>query len=609
MAGSPTRVRHLIVGAGFAGLGMAIKLDEAGQRDYVVIEKGPGVGGTWRENTYPGAACDVPSQLYCFSFAPNPDWKGSFAAQPEIEAYLRRLARQSGVLDRFVFETRFESAEYDEASQVWRVCTRGAGDAACTRYVADNLITASGGLSEPRLPRITGLGSFSGEVFHSARWNHDLDLTGKRVAVIGTGASAIQIVPELQRAAGRLDVYQRTAPWVLPRHDRTYSRLERLALKHLPGLGKLYRSSIYWTRECYLPGFVWRPGLTAPVAAIARRNIRKAIADPGLAAALTPSYQIGCKRILLSDTYYPALRAPGVELITDPITEVAGQQIRTRDGTSRETDVIVAATGFRPTDQPIARQITGRGGRRLAEVWAAGGAAAYKGTTVRGFPNLFQLTGPGTGLGHSSMIIMIEAQIAYITDAIGHQQRCGYGAAEPLPSAQRAWNDDLQRRMRRTVWQTGGCDSWYLDRHGRNTTLWPRTTYAFRKLLARFDPVAYELTPPSPPPSRVAGDPVRIAITKWGGRPHWEFSGVFLGSDRHGDWVGVRAGTPMSRPGAFYAPPVDQVCLVPATGPDLDRGFLAAFHAPGGKIRLYTDITTPPAWDGDTLRAVDLDLG
>jgi len=489
----PDRVRHLIVGAGFAGLGMAIKLDEAGERDFVVIEKGGDVGGTWRDNTYPGAACDVPSQLYSFSFAPNPDWSSSFSPQPEIQAYLRRLARRSGVLDRFVFGTVVQHAAYDEAAQAWRV--RTASGATVTEVVADNLITGSGGLSEPKLPDIDGIDAFQGEIFHSARWNHDVDLAGKRVAVIGTGASAIQIVPELQKIVVHLDVYQRTAPWVVPRHDRRYSSAERLVLRHLPGLRRLYRQAIYWGRETYVPGFTRQPKLAAPARRMALGNIRKGISDPVLRERVTPAFEIGCKRILISNTYYPALDSPNVDLVTEPIAKVTGNAIVTADGAEHEIDVLVVATGFHTTDQPIAHRLTGRGGRTLAEVWGEHGMAAYKGTTINGFPNLFQIVGPNTGLGHSSMVFIIESQIAYVLDAIRHQNVRGYGALEPRVDIQRAWNDDLQERMKRTVWSTGGCDSWYLDDHGRNTTLWPRTTYTFRKLLSRFDPEAYDVEP------------------------------------------------------------------------------------------------------------------
>lgn len=483
----PTAVTHLVVGAGFAGLGTAIKLDEAGETDFLVIEKDSDVGGTWRANTYPGAACDVPSQLYSFSFAPNPDWSRSFSPQPEIHAYLRRVARESGVLDRFSFDTTLEEATYDEQAQRWRVRTsRG-------EITATTLITGSGGLSEPRLPEIDGIDDFRGEIFHSARWDHDVDLRGLRVAVIGTGASSIQIVPAIAKVVGHLDVYQRTAPWVIPRNDRRYTPLERFCFRRVPGVQRVYRTATYWGRESYVPAFTRDPRLAAPARTAALLNIARGIADPDLRAAVTPDYAIGCKRILISNTYYPTLARGHVELVTDPIAKVTADAVVTADGTERPVDVIVVATGFHTTDQPIAERIHGRGGRSLAEVWADGGMASYKGTTTRGFPNLFQLVGANTVLGHSSMVFMIESQLAYVLDAIATMRAHRYAAVEPRRDAQDTWNRDLQRRIRRTVWSTGGCASWYLDDHGRNTTVWPRPTFTFRSLLSRFDVDAYDV--------------------------------------------------------------------------------------------------------------------
>jgi cation diffusion facilitator CzcD-associated flavoprotein CzcO len=491
----PARVRILVVGAGFAGLGAAIKLDEAGRHDFLVVDKGDTVGGTWRDNTYPGAACDVPSQLYSFSFAPNPAWSRSFSPQAEIQAYLEDVARQSGVLDRFRFGVTVEDASWDEQDHVWHVST-SAGT-----VTADIVISGSGGLSEPKLPEIEGIEEFQGEIFHSARWNHDYDLTGKRVAVIGTGASAIQIVPEIADKVAHLDVYQRTAPWVIPRNDRRYTGAERFAFKHLPLVQKVYRTAIYWGRELYVPAFTLEPRLAAPAKAAALANIRKGISDPALRKAVTPDYQIGCKRILISNTYYPALDRDDVELVTDRIAAVTPTGVRTVDGVEREIDCLIVATGFYTTDQPIAHHIKGRDGRTLADVWAEHGMASYKGTTTAGFPNLFQIVGANTGLGHSSMVFVIESQIAYIVSAIEQMESRGIVAVEPRQEAQDAWNADLHRRMGRTVWSTGGCASWYLDEHGRNTTLWPRTTVSFRQLLRRFDLEKYVVTTPSDAPA------------------------------------------------------------------------------------------------------------
>ncbi|MGZ8738539.1 MAG: flavin-containing monooxygenase, partial [Nocardioides sp.] len=449
---------------------------------------GSDVGGTWRDNTYPGAACDVPSQLYSFSFAPNPDWTRSFSPQPEIQSYLQRVAREAGVLDRFVFDTSVDDARWDEDAQRWVVATT-AGD-----VVARHLISGAGALVEPKLPDIEGIDGFEGEVFHSARWNHDVELAGKRVAVIGTGASSIQIVPEIARVVDHLDVYQRTAPYVLPRSDRPYTRVERLLFKHVPLVQKAYREAIYWAREAYVPGFTLAPKLTAPARRLALANLARGVEDPDLRARLTPDFQIGCKRILISSSYYPAIASGHVELVTDQIARVTEDSIVTADGSERPIDVLVIATGFHTTDQPIAHHIVGREGRSLAETWADGGMAAYKGTTVHGFPNYFSIVGPNTGLGHSSMVLMIESQVAYVRDALRTMARNRYATVEPRVDAQQAWNADLQKRLGRTVWNSGGCASWYLDERGRNTVLWPRTTFAFRGLLSEFDAAAYDVS-------------------------------------------------------------------------------------------------------------------
>jgi cation diffusion facilitator CzcD-associated flavoprotein CzcO len=483
----PGHVEHLVVGSGFGGLCAAIKLAEAGETDYLVIEKGEDVGGTWRDNTYPGACCDVPSQLYSLSFARNPEWSSSYSPQPEIQAYLRQVARDSGVRDKTVLGTELLHAAWDDETQVWR-CRTTNGD-----LTATTLIAAAGGLSEPRLPDLGGLDTFAGSLFHSARWDHSVDLTGKRVAVIGTGASAIQIVPEVQKVAGHLDVYQRTAPWVIPRNDRTYSRPERLALRHVPALGRLYRTGIYWAHEGYVPMFTWQPKLGAPAEKAALVNLRKGIKDPELRAKVTPTFRLGCKRVLRSNTYYPALAADNVDVVTEPITRVTDHAVVTGDGVEHPVDVIVVATGFHTTDLPITERIVGREGRTLAEEWADGGMSAYKGTTVHGYPNLFMIVGPNTGQGHTSMVFIIESQVAYIRDTIRTMRAQGYAAVEPRADAQRRWNANLQRRMKHTVWNTGGCSSWYLDSHGRNTVLWPKATFTFRRLLARFDPEAYDV--------------------------------------------------------------------------------------------------------------------
>ncbi len=484
--GLPGHVRVLVVGAGFGGLGMAVGLHERGLDDFLLVERGPDVGGTWRDNTYPGAACDVPSQLYSFSWAPNPDWTRSYSPQPEIWAYLRGIARRTGVLERVAFDTTLVSATWDADAAQWCAETsRG-------EVRADVLVTATGGLSEPRMPDIEGLGSFTGELFHTARWDHDYDLSGKRVAVVGTGASAIQVVPAIAPTVGHLDVYQRTAPWVVPRNDRAYGSLERAALRHVPGVRRLYRSALYWGREALVPAVFVNPRVPGVARRGAMANIERSISDPVLREKVTPHFQIGCKRILVSNDWYPTLARDDVDLVTSPIARFTERGIVTEDGTAREVDAVVVATGFHTIDLPIAEHVVGAAGESLRQVWDREGVAAYKGTTVRGFPNLFQIVGPNTGLGHSSMVFVIECQIRYILDALAHMTAEGVTSVQPTARAQRRWNADLQRRLARTVWNTGGCTSWYLDRHGRNPVLWPRSTVMLRRELARFDPAAYE---------------------------------------------------------------------------------------------------------------------
>ncbi|MDQ1738781.1 MAG: hypothetical protein QOE53_433 [Pseudonocardiales bacterium] len=484
----PERVAVLIVGAGFGGLATAVQLAGSGEQDFLCIDRGAEVGGTWRDNTYPGAACDVPSQLYSFSFALNPDWSRSFSPQPEIQDYLRRVARDSGVLDRFRFGVELEGASWDPDAELWRVET-SAGP-----VTAQLLVSAAGALSAPKLPDLAGLASFQGPVFHSAEWDHGQDLTGKRVAVIGTGASAIQIVPAIAGRVARLAVYQRTAPWVLPRHDRAYRRLEKLAIRRVPGYQRVLRSLVYLAREATVPMFIAAPWIGSLVSRSATANIDRAISDPVLRAKAQPHFALGCKRVLVSSDWYPALARDNVELVTEPISHLTADAIVTADGTAHQIDVLIVATGFQATEQPIAERIKGRTGQTLAQAWSERGVQGYKGATVHGFPNLFLVVGPNTGLGHSSMVYMIESQVAYLVDAWRQLRRYGLASVEPTAAAEAAWNADLQRRMRRTVWSTGGCRSWYLDAHGRNVALWPRTTYMFRRLTGSFDLDAYAST-------------------------------------------------------------------------------------------------------------------
>ena len=348
-----------------------------------------------------------------------------------------------------------------------------------------------GPLTEPALPDIDGLDEFEGEIFHSARWNHDVDLTGKRVAVIGTGASAIQIVPELAKTVRQLDVYQRTAPWVLPRFDRDYTPAERLAFAHVPGYQRLVRSAMYWSKELIGFALTYAPKMLVPVQKLAKRHIERAIADTQLRAKVTPRWRIGCKRMLMSNTYYPALAQPHVDVVTDRIAAVRPNAIVTADGSVREVDAIVVATGFHVTDSPTNERIIGRGGHSLADTWQRAGAQAYKGSTVHGFPNLFVMTGPGTGSGHTSAVFMIESQLNYLRDLIRTTTTRGIATVEVREDVQSAYNADIQQGLRKSVWEVGGCASWYRDQFGRITTMWPGFTFRFRQQTRTFDLNAY----------------------------------------------------------------------------------------------------------------------
>lgn len=475
----------VIVGAGFAGLAMGIRLKQSGFNDFTIVEQDDGVGGTWRVNHYPGAACDIESHLYSFSFAPNPDWSRTFAPQREILAYLERCTDTWGLRPHLRLNTAVTGARFDEASGTWRVDT-SAGDTLIARV----LIPATGGLSRPSYPDIPGLSSFAGQTFHSARWNHEEALTGKRVAVIGTGASAIQIVPAIAPEVGKLHLFQRTPPWIVPRNDRALTALERTAFRHAPALQQGVRALQYLRHELLAVGFVMRPELLRLLSNLALYHLRRSIPDPVLREKLRPDYVMGCKRILLSDDYYPSLLRDNVELVTEGIREIVPNGVVTSDGEMREVDALVLATGFQAADAVAPFTVTGRNGRELNDAWR-NGAEAYLGTTVAGFPNLFLIVGPNTGLGHSSMVFMIESQVAYILDALRTMQSERLSWVDVQPGIQATFNDRVQERMPRTVWASG-CRSWYFSSTGRNTTLWPGFTFEYRLRTRRFDVRNYD---------------------------------------------------------------------------------------------------------------------
>ncbi|MFF3752998.1 flavin-containing monooxygenase [Streptomyces sp. NPDC002018] len=483
-------VRVAVVGSGFGGLGAAVRLRREGITDFVVLERAGSLGGTWRDNSYPGCACDVPSHLYSFSFAPNPDWPRAFSGQRHIRAYLERIADAFGLRPHLRLHHEVLRMRWDNEALHWELETsRGT-------FTAEVVVSAAGPLSDPRIPEIPGLAGFPGKVFHSARWDHDYELRGKRVAVIGTGASAIQIVPAIQPDVARLTLFQRTPPWVMPRADRAITTAERRLHRALPFTGAVRRKLLWGIRELQVQAFTKRPNELGLVETLAKANIARAIKDPALRAALTPSYRIGCKRILLSSSYYPALARPNVDVVASGLAEVRGSTLVAADGTECEADAIVFGTGFHVTDMPIAERVVGADGRTLAEAWQ-GGMESLRGATAAGFPNWMTIIGPNTGLGNTSMILMIEAQLSYMADYL--RQLDGLGAVggraalAARPAAVRAWNHRVQERMRRTVWNTGGCTSWYLDANGRNTTIWPGTTTEFRRATRRVDLSEYEV--------------------------------------------------------------------------------------------------------------------
>jgi cation diffusion facilitator CzcD-associated flavoprotein CzcO len=485
--------RVVIVGAGFSGIGLAIRLVQRGTRDFVVFERGDDVGGTWRDNSYPGAACDVPSNLYSFSFAPNPSWSRSFSPQPEIQAYLRDCANRFGVLPHVRLRHEVTGAVWDDSRRCWWVdTTRG-------RVSATVLVSARGPLSEPRLPDVPGLEEFRGAVFHSARWDHDHDLRGERVAVIGTGASAIQFVPEVQPVVRRLSVFQRTAPWIIPRRDRELSAAEHLAFRFFPPVQLAARAAIYWAREAFILGFVGRPARRRRRARIATgaalRMLERQVPDPELRAKLTPSFELGCKRVLLSSDYYRALSEDNVEVLTEPITRVSADGVVTADGREHEVDTILLGTGFDVTAHAAATCTVGRGGRTLAEAWEPR-ISAYKGMTVHGFPNLFLMVGPNSGLGHSSIVFIIESQLNYVLGALDTMASEGVEVLEVTRESQMRWTAEIDRRSSQTVWTGGGCKSYYVDAAGRNVALWPGTSWGYRRRTRRFDVSAYRVERP-----------------------------------------------------------------------------------------------------------------
>ena len=477
---------QIIVGAGFSGLCMAIKLKEAGMNNFVILERNEHIGGTWYDNKYPGAACDVESHLYSFSFAPNPDWSRQFSPQEEILHYIEYCAERYQLTPHIRLHMNITSAVYNEQDATWTV-TAANGDIFTTRV----LVTCSGGLSEPSLPAIKGIDSFQGKLFHSARWDKEYDLRDKTVAVIGTGASAIQIVPAIVSKVKKLDLFQRTAPWVLPKKDKEISGFRKALYKYLPFTRKLYRSRLYWRNELVAIGFIGNPGVMTIAGKVVIRHLKSSVKDKALRQKLTPQFVLGCKRVLLSNEYYPALMQRNVEVITDGIRQINEVGILTSDGIQHNADAIIFATGFQAAEGVLRFAVKGKGGLDLNEAWRDG-AEAYLGTSISGFPNMFIVVGPNTGLGHSSMIIMIEAQVHYIMEALKTMQARQARSTDVKKEVEQKYNEEIQAKLSRSVWQSGGCVSWYQTQSGKNVTLWPGFTFTFMNRTKHFEPEKYE---------------------------------------------------------------------------------------------------------------------
>jgi cation diffusion facilitator CzcD-associated flavoprotein CzcO len=494
----------LIVGAGFSGIGMGIKLLEAGMKNFLIIEKSDDLGGTWYENRYPGCACDVPAHLYSFSFERNPNWTRMFAGQQEIWQYLKSCVQRYGLTPYIRFNTRFCEAAWDEAAAQWRISVSNVppgnghqGESLGIR--ARVLISGMGALHVPHYPEIPGIERFAGPAFHSAAWRPDVDLAGKAVAVVGTGASAIQFIPHIAPRAGKLYIFQRTPPWIVPRLDFGISEKWRQRFRRKPSLTWFIRKFLFLSLEWRVLSFLGDRVVRGHMERIARRHLERSVSDPQLRAALTPRYQIGCKRILLSDDFYPTFKRRNVQLVTDRVSEVREHSVVTQDGTERPVDVLIYGTGFHVTEQFIGMRVVGRNGLEIHDAWH-NGLSAYLGVTVSGFPNFFMLLGPNTGLGHNSVVLMIEAQVRYVVNCLKLMRKKNISAMEVRAESQKHFAANLRDHMERTVWQSGGCHSWYQDtRTGENTTLWPASVIQYFRATRSVSLSEYDLR--SAPPS------------------------------------------------------------------------------------------------------------
>jgi cation diffusion facilitator CzcD-associated flavoprotein CzcO len=474
-----------VVGGGFGGIGAAAILRRVGYHDVTVFERGERIGGVWHHNTYPGAACDVPSHLYEFSFAPNPRWSRRFAPQAEIQAYLEDVARDHGIVDRIHTGTEVLSARWD--GERWQLET-SAGS-----HEAEVLLTACGQLSVPSIPAIPGLDGFDGPAFHTGQWRHDVDLAGRRVAVVGSGCSAIQVVPAIQPVVEHLDVYQRSPGWTIPKMDFAYGERAQRLFERFPALQRADRAAVFAFLELGAAGMTKHRWLLRPFRAVARHQITKAIADPELRRKVTPSDEFGCKRVMLTDDWYPALAKPNVDVLTDAIAEVTAAGIRTADGTERPADAIVLATGFQSHGFVAPMEVVGTDGRTLAQEWSPT-ARAYLGMSVPGFPNMFLLYGPHTNGGSGSVIYTIEAAMGHVLAALDELGRSGAATIEVRRQAADDFDRELRAALAQTVWHSG-CTNWYVDENGNDPNQWPWTWTTYRRRTERIDPAAYTLTP------------------------------------------------------------------------------------------------------------------
>jgi len=478
-------VETLIIGTGFGGIGAAIRLQKMGKNNFLIIEKADAVGGTWRDNTYPGAQCDIPSVLYSFSFELNPEWSRRFSNQPEILNYMQGVVSKAKLKDHIRFQQEVEQARFNEERGVWQVTTKQG-----QRYEARYIISACGQLSRPSYPKLSGVENFKGEIFHSARWNHDYDLQDKRIAVVGTGASAVQFVPQIVPKAKQLTLFQRSAPYVLPKPDRNYFNVENILFKAIPGFQRLIRGLVYTQHETRQILFGPLKAVLPGIEFLFRQYLKIMVKDKTLREKITPDYRLGCKRMLIANNYYPALNQPNADVDTSGIAEIKENSIITKDGREIEVDVIIYGTGFQTTDFLSPMQIKGMAGHDLNEDWRSG-AEAFKGITITGYPNLMMLYGPNTNIGHNSAVFMIESQLNYIMDFIKQVDAKQLRYMDVKPSTQKEHNTELQDNLKNSVWASG-CHSWYLSESGKNINNWSDYTYRYNRITTQVDLDDYE---------------------------------------------------------------------------------------------------------------------